>query len=395
MRIVWFTSKLNFESAGGSVEEIDFILTKLLSLGHDVTAVTCYSKGNRITHTLAYPIIEEHCPTTRLLGTQKWICRKLRQYEGDADVFIVDGHLFMYGAGFYRLFGGKPIAAFVNQFLSCWEQYTSSLFPVPSITKYARLRKILRTRIEQLFLKLLANRLDIFAFVSPTLRRMYEDFGLRRSGADMVIGDPINIQELIRIAGVSEVPYQERRSGESPLTIFFSSRMTPGKGFDMLLKGFSFLKNKDDYRLVLGGSGPERQQIEQMIKDLCLEKYVTLTGWVSKERLYELYKEADIFVQADWWPAGTSISLIYAMAFGVPSVLPRGGGLQWNAGDSAAYFTYRDPQGLALAIESLDSQKRAMLSYNCYKRLNEPDMNYHALVSEFSARFERLLGASC
>lgn len=65
------------------------------------------------------------------------------------------------------------------------------------------------------------------------------------------------------------------------------------------------------------------------------------------------------------------------MTFGVPSILPGGGGLQWAAGESAIYVKNGDPEALARAIERLgnDPALRVSLSRQCYARLSNDEMN--------------------
>ena len=48
MRIVFLTSKMNFSSSGGSVEELDIIIRTLQKFGNDVVVVTAFSKNNQI-----------------------------------------------------------------------------------------------------------------------------------------------------------------------------------------------------------------------------------------------------------------------------------------------------------------------------------------------------------
>ena len=239
----------------------------------------------------------------------------------------------------------------------------------------------------------LAGKIDLFAFVSPTMRKMYEDFGLHSGERGLVIGDPINIKKIIAENKINVDSYRLRNKKAEPVTLFFSSRMSPGKGFDILLAGFAKVRNKKNFRLILGGAGPEESQVKQMVIDLGLQEYVTLPGWVTKEHLFRYYQEADIFIQADWWPAGTSISLLYAMAFGVPSILPGGGGLQWQAKNSALYFKYRDTDDLARKIEQLgsDYELRAELSRQCYVRLSEDDLNYRKKIEELCERIKKIV----
>lgn len=372
MRIFFITSKLNFKNSGGSIEEFDLIIKTFLKLGNEVTVITCFSTGNDFPASLPYKIIEENIPASGLIGIQKGIYKILKKYSAQADFFQLDGHFFLYGAGLYRRLGGSvPVSAFFNRELGCWPEDQSSLFPQPAIPVFKKIKKKVRWLLERYVGMPMANGLDLCSFISPMYRGLYENFGLRKRVNNLVIGDPIDFKKIMTENEITENSYLARNKKTGVITLFFSSRMAPGKGFDVLLTGFSKVKNKDQFRLVLGGSGPEEPQVRAMIKHYDLEKYVVLTGWMSKQELYQWHKEADIFIQADWRPEGTSISLLYAMAFGIPSILPGNTGLAWIAQDSSLYFPYRDTDALAKRIEELgvNPEQRATLSANCYKRI--------------------------
>lgn len=393
MKIFFITSKLNFTKSGGSVEEIDFIIRTLQKLGNEVTVVTAYSSSNHIPINLPYLVIPEQIHSRSYMGVQYDVFCLLWKYSNSADIFHIDAHLFMYGAGLYRLLGGKrPIVAFFNQFLTCWPQYISRFFPQPHKNILRRIKEKVRYFIERIFGVILVNRLDIFSFVSPTLKVMYENFGLRKDRS-IIIGDPIDFKRIMRENNITEDFYIKRNKKNGPIVLFYSSRMSPGKGFDMALQSFSKVRNKQNFRLILGGTGPEEHHVREMVKKLGLETYVELPGWVSKEQLYTYYRTADIFIQADWWPAGTSISLLYAMAFGLPSILPGGGGLEWNAKNSALYFKYNDVNNLAESIECMgtDYKMRAELSYQCFMRLADEDMNYAKNIQSLSKKMQLII----
>ncbi|MBI5412984.1 glycosyltransferase [Candidatus Peregrinibacteria bacterium] len=395
MKIFFITSKLNFTKSGGSIEEIDFIIRNLQKQGNEVVVVTAYSSANHIPDSLPYRVVPEQIKSSGYFGIQREVIALLNKYSNQADIFHIDAHLFMYGAGFWRWRGGKvPVVAFFNQFLTCWPQYISSLFPQSKKSLRKHLKEKIRWYIERYFGIFLSNRIDLFSFVSPTLRGMYKDFGLRMNeNNSLVIGDPIDFKKIMEENGITIDSYARRNKQNGPITLFYSSRMSPGKGFDIFLKGFSLVKNKDNFKVILGGTGPEEKYVRQMAKDLRLEKYVEIPGWVTKEKLYNYYKTADVFIQADWWPAGTSISLLYALAFGLPSILPGGGGLQWNAGSSALYFNYRDCNDLAKKIEELgrNYELREELSHNCFLRLATEDFNYEKQINHLYQEMQQLI----
>lgn len=393
MKIFFITSKLNFRTAGGSIEEFDLMMRNLMKLGNDVTAVTLFSYANDIPNPLPYKLIEENVTARGLLGIQWGIFKVLRKYSGQADFFHVDGHNFLYGAGLYRLLGGRvPVSAFFNRELSSWPENISGLFGVKKDNFLIKMKKELRRKIEKYLLMPIAGKLDIIMYTNPVLKEAYEDFGMRKDPQALIIGDPIDYQKIFRDNFISPDDYLRRNKKQGPIKLFYSSRMAPGKGFDLLLTAFSKLKHKENFHLILGGTGPEKNAIQRMIKDFKLESYIEMPGWVTRERLLEMHKEVDIFVQAHWRTDNTSISLSYAMAFGLPSILPGGGGLEWVAKKSALYFRDENTDDLAMKIEQLgnSSDLRAELSRNCYKRLAEDEMSAEWQVKRWNERMKEI-----
>jgi len=388
MRIFFITSKLNFTSAGGSIEEFDLIIRMLQKWGHEVTVITAFSKANDLTVSLPYTIIEENISARGLVGIQYGIYQLLKKYAGQADLFHVDGHLFLYGAGLFRWLGGRvPVSAYFNREQPSWPELRSSLFSVSRSSLFKRLKRTMRWHIEKYFLMPIASQIDRMSFISPHFKIEYEKAGLKTAGKSVVVGDPIDLKKIRHEQGITERYYLKRNKRGGPFTIFYSSRMAPGKGFDVLLTGFSKVRNKSNFKLILGGSGPEEQYVKQMIHNLKLEPYVELPGWVDKEKLFAYHHEADIFIQADWLPYGTSISLLYALTFCLPCIVFGDSGLEWIAGKAALYFPYRDSEALARQIERLGAsyQLREELARAAWRRLNDDDFNFEHQIRKMYA----------
>ena len=375
--------------------ELDLLARTLIKFGNKVKVVTTFSRSNRIINPPPYPVIEENILSKRLVGIQIGLFRILKKFSDEADFFYIDGNNFLYGAGFYRKTGGRvPIAAFFNRELINWPENVSSLFDQPKDSPIRKIKKKAHWYIEKYLGMPWANYIDILAFTNPFLRKAYENYGLKRkSSGDFIISDPFDYKTLMEKNNITEDFYAKRNKKEGKITLFYSSRMIAGKGFDLLLKAFSEVKNKNNFRLILGGSGPEEPLVRQMIRDLQLEQYVELPGWVSKEKLCEFLKMADIFIQPRWRMDLTSCSLLDAMAFGLPSILPAGGGLEWDAKNSAVYFKDGDIQDLARKIEQLgsDYQLRERLSRNCYRRLAEDEMNYEKQAERLNEEMKKIL----
>lgn len=360
------------------------MIRTLKSLGNEVVCITTFVDQNDIPTPLPYEMIEENIPCHGLLQLQGGVYRIMRKYEHDADLFHVDGHLFLYGAGLYRRRGGKvPVSAFFNRELISFPEDRSALISAEQTSPMRRVKRLLRRILESTIGMYLARAIDLRAFISPMYQTMYERFGLRNNGHHFVLGDPIDFPKMMGENGITATSYKERLKTTGTLTLFYSSRMVAGKGFDLLLAGFARVKNKEKYKLVLGGSGPEEEKIHNLAKELNIEQYVKFPGWLTRAQLYEHYKKADIFIQVGWRPEGTSMSLLYAIAFGLPSIVPSESGMAWQAQKSALTVQNGDHEALARAIERLgeDPKLREELSHNCFVRINETQLDHKKIIA--------------
>lgn len=394
MKVFVITPKLDFLTAGGTTDEYDLTYRTLLELGHEVSVFTTCPKSNNIPHKLPYNVFEEDVNSHRMIGIQTGVFKILKKYSNQADVFFVDGQVFLYGAGLYRLLGGKiPVAGYFNRELTAWPGNVSYLFANKKDNLLKRLKKRVRFYFERYFLMPLTNYIDIIGFANACLIKNYKKFGMKIDKRCFIYGDPFDYRGLMKKHNIHEDSYRQRNKTHGPFTIFYSSKMFPGKGFDLLLMAFSKLKNKDNFRLVLGGNGPEEQLVHKMVRDLCLEAYVELTGWMTKEELYRRFGQADMFIQARWRNDLTSMSLMTAILFGLPSILPSGGGLEWLAQKCALYFKDNDTDDLARKIEQLanDHQLREQLSRYCYIRMDEPELNHRSRIGELEKRMKEII----
>lgn len=362
--------------------------------GNNVTVVTVFSDYNDIPAALPYPVLTENISRRGFLGTQWEICQILKKYQSQAEVFHLDGHFFLYGAGLYRRLGGRvPVSAFFNRELTCWPENRSTFFPLPAPSLRARFKKKIRWLVERYLGMPLANGIDWWSTISPQFQAKYEEFGLKKDQHTTIIGDPVDLSRIREQNGITVDTYPQRNRHPGPFKIFYSGRMAPAKGFDVLLTAFNQVRNKEDFRLLLGGSGPEEKYVRQMVADYKLEPYVTLLGWMNKEQLYQQHREADIFIQADWMIFGTSISLLYALAFCLPCIIPAESGMHWVAKNAALTFAYRDPSDLARKIEQLgaDYALREKLSRAAFQRLQEADLQYENQIGKLSEGLKRLV----
>ena len=78
--------------------------------------------------------------------------------------------------------------------------------------------------------------------------------------------------------------------------------------------------NNQDTKLTFLGEGSLRPVLMQKIERLGLQQQVQLTGMVARDKVFEYFSRADLFVSASWGE-GLPVAVMEAMACGCPVVL--------------------------------------------------------------------------
>lgn len=95
-------------------------------------------------------------------------------------------------------------------------------------------------------------------------------------------------------------------------------RLIPQKNQKILIKAFAnVVKEFPDYQLVIYGEGSDRQILEELVKELEIQKNVLMPGSINA--LHEKMKSAELFVLSSDYE-GMPNALIEAMCLGLPVV---------------------------------------------------------------------------
>ncbi|WP_187426462.1 glycosyltransferase family 4 protein [Treponema phagedenis] len=146
-------------------------------------------------------------------------------------------------------------------------------------------------------------------------------------------------------------PFAIRR----PYIIYASRIEYPAKRHVELVKAFSLFKQKTQapHRLVIAGAeGVNSELVHQEVIRSPVSSDILLTGYFPHENLPALYSAADLCV----FPSsveGVGLSVIEAMACGIPTACARAGALPEIAGEHTCYFNQEDPEEIAAIIEKL------------------------------------------
>jgi len=82
-----------------------------------------------------------------------------------------------------------------------------------------------------------------------------------------------------------------------PYQLVALGRFVGKKGYEYLLEACKIMQDSGtDFQLTLAGDGPRRRKLEKLTRELGLSHRVTFPGFVSYDRVSELFQSADLFL---------------------------------------------------------------------------------------------------
>jgi glycosyltransferase involved in cell wall biosynthesis len=82
-----------------------------------------------------------------------------------------------------------------------------------------------------------------------------------------------------------------------------------------------FVKENNEWKLVIAGNGSETYGLKKMVQDLELVNFVTFVGWLNKESNNDYYSRAYIYISLPK-SDGMSVSVLEAMSAGCIPIVP-------------------------------------------------------------------------
>lgn len=93
--------------------------------------------------------------------------------------------------------------------------------------------------------------------------------------------------------------------------------LDPRMGLENLIKAMAEVRKTDENILLLiGGEGPRKTQLQQLIDSLQLEGCVTLKGFIPEDQLVSYYQSADLVVMPTLALEGFGLPIVEALACG-------------------------------------------------------------------------------
>ena len=133
---------------------------------------------------------------------------------------------------------------------------------------------------------------------------------------------------------LEEFPFRERifpKNGE--WRFVQAGRLIEKKGLPVTLRAFEvFVRQHLNATLTIAGEGPLLRELEALARELKIAEHVSFTGFISQERLREIYYRSHIFLHPsqtgrDGNQEGVPNSMLEAMATGLPVFATKHGGI--------------------------------------------------------------------
>lgn len=119
---------------------------------------------------------------------------------------------------------------------------------------------------------------------------------------------------------------------------FYFGRLSIEKGILNLVEA---MKNIEQGRLIIAGDGPEREEIEKMIKDNNLTAKIKLVGYLNQKEVRKYIKNAKFIVVPSIWYENCPYSILETMEIGKPIIGSRIGGIPELIEDGENGFLYQ------------------------------------------------------
>jgi glycogen synthase len=201
------------------------------------------------------------------------------------------------------------------------------------------------------------ERLDLryLITVSQALKQKYVEAGFC---GEAICTIPRGIPaSLVRPLGDARAP---DKKADGKLRLAFVGRVSPEKGPDVAIRAVGMASRASeglDIHLDVIGTGDEGylDELKRLARAEGLEAKVHFLGWMERGAIFEAYDEHDALVFPSRWEEPLGVSVLEALARGLPVIASRCGGVPETIadGETGLLVPPDDPVALAGAIRRL------------------------------------------
>jgi glycosyltransferase involved in cell wall biosynthesis len=184
--------------------------------------------------------------------------------------------------------------------------------------------------------------------------------------------------------------------------ILFVGRLVERKGVRYLIEAMAEIQAEIPHHLFIVGDGPDREELEQLVRRRDLSKRITFTGYIADKTLSERFARASFFVLPAVYDRkgdieGLGVVLIEAMAYAKPVIASRAGGIVDVVEDKVNGYLVPpgDAHALATAMKKLctDDRTRRAMGMKA-KQIVDEKFNWDTIVHRVITLYEQAAESS-
>lgn len=173
------------------------------------------------------------------------------------------------------------------------------------------------------------------------------------------IEDGVNENKIQAIHNFIEMKDYDVEVEDDGYALYFG-RLSKEKGILNLINAF---KNCNDGKLYIAGEGPEREAIEQIIKENHLGKRIKLLGFLNKKQMIDVIRKCKFVVVPSVCSENCPYSILETLAIGKPVIGSNMGGIPELVNDNENGFIYDNIEELTNNMNVLFKKKQLVDSF--------------------------------
>lgn len=310
MKIALFSDTYAPEINGVAIH-VKALKEGLESLGHEVLVVTTKTDGKEGNENGVL-----HCPSIklkRIYGYGMSMPINMKQYnvirKFKPDVIHIHTE---FGIGLFGIFVAKMLKRPVIYTLhTIYDDYVYYVMPKPLVKT--------GQNVFYKYIRMLSKNATFITGPSEKSHEYLKNAGIERSIE--VIPNPVDVNNFnANNVSIDEINIV-REKYDIPKNVFVGcviTRIGKEKSIDVLIDYISkYIKVNPNFRFLIVGDGPAKNELEKQVKNLGLEDIVIFAGKIPNDKLLPYYAVSDAFLTASLSDTN-SISMLEAMAMGLP-----------------------------------------------------------------------------
>ena len=184
------------------------------------------------------------------------------------------------------------------------------------------------------------------------------------------------------------------------VVLFTVRNLVQRMGLENLIHSLKIINEQaPDLFLVLGGSGPLKDSLSALMRQLDLESHIRFTGFISEDELPDYYRMADFFVLPTRELEGFGLVTLEAMASGLPVMGTPVGGTQEILGKIDQNFLFKDSSADSMASLILENYQKMKADHQIWGEMSlrcrkfvEDNYSWEKNVDALENIFDRITG---